>query len=117
MIWTTWLSYSSKVKPADSTESFSNQSYLSTQIKQLKYRYRIAQRHMYTYGIVLSLAPNISYFVLLEPLQIWTRVLIHLAFTLSLLGFMHWSLRKRLKKYDQTLKPTIETLEELLAQK
>lgn len=116
MIWATWLSYSSRVKPADSTESFSNREYLATQIRQLKYRYRIAQRHMYTYAAVLSLALNISYFVLLAPLQAWTRVLIHLALTLAVMGFMHWSLRKRLKKYDRTLKPTIRVLEDLLAQ-
>jgi ABC-type nickel/cobalt efflux system permease component RcnA len=117
MIWATWLSYASKLKPVDSTESFDNRTYLTTQIKQLNYRYRIAQRHMYTYGVLLSLALNISYFVLLEPLGLGLRIGIHLAMTLSVLGFMHWSLKKRLKKYDQTLKPTINKLEELLSQK
>ncbi len=117
LVWASWLSYVSRVKPVDSTENFSNKAYLTAQIKRLTYRHRIAQRHMYIYGIVLTLALNISYFVLLEPLQTWARVLIHLGLTLAVMGFMHWSLRRRLKKYDGTLKPTIEALEGLLAQK
>jgi uncharacterized membrane protein YbaN (DUF454 family) len=116
MAWATWMAYRSRLKPVDSTESFDNQAYLSTQIKQLKYRYRIAQRHMYTYGIVLCVALNISYFILLEPVETWIRVLIHLALTAAVMGYMHWSLKKRLKKYDLSVKPAIKSLETLLAQ-
>jgi|SRR5690606_30606409 len=117
MIWATWLAYSSRLKPVDSTESFNNQAYLTTQITRLKYRYRIAQRHMYTYGIVLCVALNISYFILLEPVEAWIRVLIHIGLTAAVMGFMHRSLKKRLKKYDLSIKPAIKTLEELLAQR
>jgi uncharacterized membrane protein YbaN (DUF454 family) len=116
MVWATWMAYRSRLKPVDSTESLSNQAYLNTQIKQLKYRYRIAQRHMYTYGIVLCVALNISYFILLEPVQTWIRIVIHLALTAAVMGYMHISLRKRLKKYDQSIKPAIKTLENLLTQ-
>lgn len=116
MGWATWMAYQSKLKPVDSTESFDNQAYLSTQIQQLKYRYRIAQRHMYKYGILLCVALNISYFILLAPVDTWIRVLIHVTLTAAVMGFMHWSLKKRLKKYDLSIKPTIQTLESLLAQ-
>jgi hypothetical protein len=37
--------------------------------------------------------------------------------TLSVAGFMHWQMRRKVKKYDLELKPMIEQMKAMLAQK
>ncbi len=117
MIWVLGMAIRSKVTNSDSSERFSNEEYLKTQIAKLSYRYQIAKKYMYGYTFLLLLALNISYYILLEPLSTITRVGIHLALTLSLTGFMHWQIRRKVKKYDLELKPMIEQMKAMLDQK
>jgi len=72
---------------------------------------------MYGYLFLLMLALNISYYILLEPLTAITRMGIHLALTGSFASFMHWQMRRKVKKYDLELKPIIEQMKAMLAQK
>jgi hypothetical protein len=72
---------------------------------------------MYGYTILLLLALNISYFILLEPLSAVARLSIHLILTLSITAFMYWQMRRKVKKYDQELKPMIEQMEAMLGSK
>lgn len=114
MIWVAWLSFSSVVKPSDDSDSFSNREYLKIQLEKLRQRYTIAGKHMYFYAVLLTVALNIAYFVLLAPLSGGIRIAIHVGLTLMILGFMHFSIRRRIRKYDKTLKPMMEQLEKLL---
>lgn len=117
MIWVLGMALRSKVSKNDSSEAFSNEEYLKTQIKKLSYRYQIAKKYMYGYMFLLVLALNISYYILLEPLSAIIRIGIHLTLTLSIAGFMHWQMRRKIKKYDLELKPMIEQMKAMLAQK
>jgi membrane protein YdbS with pleckstrin-like domain len=117
MIWVLGLTLRSKVRKNDSSERFSNSDYLKAQIKKLNFRYEIARKHMYAYTFLLILALNISYYILLEPLNAITRVGIHLALTLAILGFMHWQIKRKVKKYDKELKPMIEQMKGMLVRK
>lgn len=117
MIWVLGLAMWSKITKNDSSERFNNEEYLKSQIKKLKARYTIAQKHMYIYTFLLLLGLNISYFILLEPLSTLVRVFIHLILTLSIAGFMHWQIRRKIKKYDLELKPLITQMEEILAER
>lgn len=114
MIWVAWLSFSSVVKPSDDSDSFSNKEYLKIQLEKLRQRYKIAGKYMYFYALLLALALNVAYFVLLAPFSVGIRIAIHLGLTLLIFGFMHFSIRRRIKKYDKTLKPMMEQLEKLL---
>lgn len=114
MIWVGWMSFSSVVKPSDNSDSFSNKEYISTQLEKLRQRYKIAGKHMYFYAFLLVVALNISYFILLAPLSDIIRISIHAGLTIMIFAVMHISIRKRIKKYDKTLKPMIEQLETLL---
>ena len=116
MVWVAWLSFNSKLKSSDNSASFSNQEFLKTQIAKLKQRYLIAGKYMYFYAFLLAIALNVSYFILLAPLDMWIRITIHSALTLMIFGVMHISIRRRIKKYDQTLKPLIAQLEKLLTE-
>lgn len=117
MIWVLGMAFRSKISKSDSSERFSNEEYLKTQIKKLSFRYQIAKKYMYGYMFLLVLALNISYYILLEPLIAITRIGIHLALTLSVAGFMHWQMRRKVKKYDLELKPMIEQMEAMLERK
>lgn len=114
MLWVGWLSFSSALKPSDDSESFSNKSYIETQLAKLKQRYKIAGTYMYFYAFLLAAAINVSYFVLLEPLSATIRISAHLGITVMMFVVMHISIRRRIKKYDQTLKPIMEQLEKML---
>lgn len=115
MLWVGWLSFSSALKPSDNSESFSNKDYIETQLAKLKQRYKIAGTYMYFYAFLLAVAINIAYFVILEPQSAIVRIIAHLAPTMIIFVGMHISLRRRIKKYDQTLKPIMEQLEKLLS--
>lgn len=117
MIWVLGMALRSKISQNDSSERFSNEEYLKTQITKLNYRYQIAKKYMYGYTFLLLLALNICYFILLEPLDILPRIGIHLALTCSVAGFMHWQMKKKVKKYDLELKPMIEQMEAMLEKK
>lgn len=117
MIGVLILSIRSKVKTLDISETSDNELYLKTQIRKLKARYIIAGKHMYVYTILLVIALNISYFILLEPLESWVRILIHTVLTAAIFGFMHWQIKRKLKKYDRELKPMIEKMEGMLEAK
>ncbi|MBN3581708.1 hypothetical protein JYB64_04865 [Algoriphagus aestuarii] len=108
------LTVQSKLKKNNSAERFSNSAYLTEQIAKLKNRYTIAGKYMYGYTVLLLLALNISYYILLEPLAPWERISIHLALTGSVAGLMHWQIRRKIKKYDRELKPLIEKMERML---
>jgi uncharacterized membrane protein HdeD (DUF308 family) len=114
MLWVGWLSFSSALRPSEDSESFSNKAYIETQLDKLKQRYRIAGIYMYFYAFLLAVAINVAYFVLLEPLSATIRISAHLGLTVMMFGVMHISIRRRIKKYDQTLKPIMEQLEKLL---
>jgi hypothetical protein len=116
MIWVVWLSFSSALKPSDDSESFSNKEYIQTQLSKLKQRYKIAGTYMYFYAFLLAVAINVAYFVLLEPLSNTIRLSIHLGLTAMMFAVMHLGIRRRIKKYDQTLKPIMEQLETLLVE-
>ncbi|MFC5623231.1 hypothetical protein [Algoriphagus winogradskyi] len=117
MIWVLGLTLRSKVRKNDSSERFSNSDYLKAHIKKLNFRYEIARKHMYAYTFLLILALNISYYILLEPLNVISRVGIHLTLTLAILGFMHWQIKRKVKKYDKELKPMIEQMKGMLERK
>ncbi len=117
MICVLGMALSSKIKRNEASEKFSNTEYLKTQIKKLSYRYQIAKRYMYGYTFLLLLALNICYFILLEPLSALARIGIHLALTVLVGGFMHWQMRKKVKKYDQELIPMIEQMKRMLERK
>jgi len=117
MIWVLGLAFRSKVVKNNSSERFNNEQYLTTQIKKLKARYVIARKHMYGYTFLLLLALNISYYIVLEPLTTIIRIGIHLALTVLVGGFMHWQMRRKVKKYDRELKPMIDQMEEMLSEK
>lgn len=114
MIWVGWMSFSSVVKPSDDSDSFSNKEYISTQLGKLRQRYTIAGKYMYFYAVLLAIAINIAYFVLLAPLSNGIRIAIHGGLTLMIFIFMHFSIKRRIKKYDKILKPMMEQLEKLL---
>lgn len=114
MIWVGWMSFSSVVKPSDNSDSFSNKEYLSTQLEKLRQRYKIAGKYMYFYAFLLAGAINVAYFVLLAPLSNVIRIGAHVGLTLMIFVFMHFSIKRRIKKYDKTLKPMMELLEALL---
>lgn len=117
MIWVLGMALRSKVSKNDSSERFSNEEYLKKQIKKLNFRYQIAKKYMYGYTFLLLLALNISYYILLEPLNAISRIGIHLALTVIVAGFMHWQMRKKVKKYDKELKPMIEQMRGMLERK
>ncbi|SFB42007.1 hypothetical protein [Algoriphagus aquimarinus] len=117
MIWVLGMAFRSKVAKNDSSERFTNEEYLKTQIKKLNYRYEIAEKYMYVYTFFLLLALNICYYILLEPLNALLRIGIHLALTVVVGGFMHWQIRKKVKKYDKELKPMMEQMEGMLEKK
>ena len=114
MIWVGWLSFSSLVKPSDNSESFSNREYLKTQLEKLKFRYKIAGKYMYFYAFLLAAAINVAYFVLLAPMSDTIRIFAHVGITVMIFVVMHFSIKKRIQKYDKTLKPIMEQLEKLL---
>lgn len=114
MIWVAWLSFSSALKPSDDSESFSNIAYIETQLAKLNQRYKIAGTYMYFYAFLLAVAINVAYFVLLEPLSAAIRISIHFGLTIMMFAVMHISIRRRIKKYDQTLKPIMKQLEKML---
>lgn len=116
MLWVAWLSFSSKVSPSDDSESFSNQEYIQTQLSQLRQRYKIAGTYMYFYAFLLAVALNVVYFVLLEPLSDTIRISVHAGLTVIIFVAMHFSIKRRIKKYDKTLKPMMEQLEKLLSE-
>lgn len=116
MLWVAWLSFSSKVSPSDDSESFSNQEYIQTQLSQLRQRYKIAGTYMYFYAFLLAVALNVAYFVLLEPLSDTIRISVHAGLTVIIFVAMHFSIKRRIKKYDKTLKPMMEQLEKLLSE-
>jgi hypothetical protein len=115
MVWVAWMSFCSKVNPSDDSANFSNKEYLQTQLKKLNQRYKIAGTYMYCYAFLLAAAINVAYFVLLAPLSNTWRISIHVGLTVILFVVMHISIRMRIKKYDQTLKPIMNQLEKLLA--
>ncbi|WP_192350614.1 hypothetical protein [Algoriphagus sp. Y33] len=117
MVWVLGMAFRSKLSKSDSSELFSNEEYLKSQIAKLGYRYQIAKKYMYIYAVLLVLALNISYYVLLEPLNTLTRIGIHLVLTLSIAGFMHWQMRRKVRKYDRELLPIIQQMEEMLEKK
>ncbi|MCU0399757.1 MAG: hypothetical protein MUE75_01935 [Algoriphagus sp.] len=114
MLWVAWLSFSSTLKPSDNSDSFSNKEYVQTQLTKLKQRYKIAGTYMYFYAFLLAVAINVAYFVLLEPLSVTIRISTHVGLTVMMFVVMHISIRRRIKKYDQTLKPIMEQLEKML---
>lgn len=114
MLWVGWLSFSSALKPSDDSASFSNKAYIETQLTKLKQRYKIAGTYMYFYAFLLAAAINVAYFVLLEPLSATIRISTHLGLTVMIFVVMHISIRRRIKKYDQSLKPIMEQLEKML---
>lgn len=107
----------SKLTKNDSSETLNNTEYLTIQIKKLKRQYTIARKHMYSYTLLLLLALNLGYFVILEPFSDPIRISIHVVLSLIIATFMHWQIRKKVKKYDQDLKPMIEQMEKILAEK
>lgn len=114
MLWVGWLSFSSALKPSDDSDSFSNKEYVQTQLAKLKQRYKIAGSYMYFYAFLLAVAINVAYFVLLEPLSATIRISAHLGISVMMFVVMLISIRRRIKKYDQTLKPIMEQLEKIL---
>lgn len=117
MIWLLVMALRSKVSKNDSSERFSNEDYLKTQIKKLNFRYEIAKKYMHGYTFLLLLALNICYYILLEPLSAISRIGIHLALTLIVGGFMFWQIKKKVRKYDKELKPLIHQMEGMLERK
>ena len=114
MIGVLALTLKAKLSKDNSTERFSNTAYLKAQIAKLKSRYIITSKYMYGYTFLLLLALNISYFILLEPLSAMARIGIHLALTGVIAVFMHWQIRRKIKKYDRDLKPLIKKMEGML---
>ncbi len=114
MFWVGWLIFSSAVKPSDDSESFSNREYIKTQLGKLRQRYKIAGKYMYFYAFLLGVAINVAYFVLLAPLSDAIRLGTHVGLTAMIFAVMHFSIKRRIRKYDQTLKPMIGQLEKLL---
>ena len=117
MIWVLAMALRSKIGKNDSSERLSNSDYLKSQIKKLNFRYEIARKYMYGYTFLLLLALNSCYYILLEPLSAISRIGIHLALTLVVGGFMHWQVKKKVRKYDKELKPMIEQMEGMLERK
>ncbi|GAB2485185.1 hypothetical protein [Algoriphagus taiwanensis] len=115
MLWVVWLSFKSTLMPSDNSESLSNQKYLETQLAKLRQRYKIAGTYMYYYALLLAIALNVSYYVLLAPFSLEMRIAVHLALTLIIMVMMNFSIKRRLKKYDRTIKPIMEELERLLS--
>ena len=116
MVGVAILSFTSFVTPSDTSDSFSNKEYLQSQLEKLRFRYKIAGKYMYFYALLLAIALNVAYFVLLAPFSDWIRISVHLGLTLMIFLFMHYSIRKKLQKYDKTLKPMMEQMESLLAE-
>jgi membrane associated rhomboid family serine protease len=69
---------------------------------------------MISYGLILILAINLGYLVVLEPLSIGIQISIHLGGSLMIVVIMFFTIRRKSKKYDQELKPIIESLEQML---
>lgn len=108
------LTFKAKLNKSDSSESLSNRDFIQTQIKKLKSRYKIANKYMYIYTMLLILGLNIAYFILMEPFPTSIRLIIHISLSVAILVFMHFSIKRKIKKYDKTLKPLIEQMENLL---
>ncbi|SEG17140.1 hypothetical protein [Algoriphagus boritolerans] len=110
------LSFSSRISPSDDSENFSNKEYLKSQFEKLKFRYKIAGKYMYYYAFLLAVALNVAYFVLLAPFSDLIRILTHTGLTVMIFGIMHFSIKRRLKKYDKSLQPMMKQLEKLLTE-
>lgn len=108
------LTFKAKLSKSDSSEILSNRDFIQTQIKKLKSRYTIASTYMYIYTLLLIMGLNIAYFILMEPFSTSTRIIIHISLSVAILVFMRFSIKKKIKKYDKTLKPLIEQMENLL---
>lgn len=104
----------SGLKLIDDSERFNNQEFIHSQLQKLRLRYTILKKHLITYGLIISLAINIGYLVVLEPLSIPTRIAAHVGATLFVFTIMWITIRIKRKKYDQVLKPIIEDLERLI---
>jgi membrane associated rhomboid family serine protease len=104
----------SGLKLIDDSERFNNQEFIHSQLQKLRLRHTILKKHLITYGLIIFLAINIGYLVVLEPLSIPTRIAAHVGATLFVFTIMWITIRIKRKKYDQELKPIIEDLERLI---
>lgn len=114
MAWVIWLSAKSRLNRLDDSERFDSQEFIQSQLKKLRLRYTILKKHMITYGIILSLAINLGYLVVLEPLSFPLRIAAHTGATLLIVAIMWITIHRKKKKYEQELSPVIEELESLL---
>jgi Flp pilus assembly protein TadB len=114
MVWVIWLSAKSRLKSIDDSERYNSQKFIQSQLKKLRLRYTILKKHMITYGLIISLAINIGYLVVLEPLSLPIRIAAHVGATLFIFTIMWITIQRKRKKYDQELKPIIEDLERLI---
>jgi len=114
MAWVIWLSAKSRLKSIDDSERYNSQKFIQSQLKKLRLRYTILKKHMITYGLIISLAINIGYLVVLEPLSLPIRIAAHVGATLFIFTIMWITIQRKRKKYDQELKPIIEDLERLI---
>jgi MFS family permease len=114
MVWVIWLSAKSRLKSIDDSERYNSQKFIQSQLKKLRLRYTILKKHMITYGLIISLAINIGYLVVLEPLSLPIRIAPHVGATLFIFTIMWITIQRKRKKYDQELKPIIEDLERLI---
>ncbi|RIW13343.1 hypothetical protein D0X99_16330 [Algoriphagus lacus] len=114
MAWVAWLSFKSKLLSSEDSLSLSNRQYVETQLRKLQHRYRIAEKYMYFYGLLLIIAVNLAYFVFLAPLPENIRWAIHLGVSLMIILLIHFIIKSRLKNYDKTLKPLMQHLQQLL---
>jgi hypothetical protein len=114
MAWVIWLSAKSRLKSIDDSERYNSQKFIQSQLKKLRLRYTILKKHMITYGLIISLAINIGYLVVLEPLSLPIRIATHVGATLFIFTIMWITIQRKRKKYDQELKPIIEDLERLI---
>ena len=114
MGWVIYLSSKSKLSAQNDPEVFSNQEFIKSQIKKLSLRNRIIRKHMISYGLILILAINLGYLAVLEPLSPGFRISAHLGASLMIVVIMLITIRRKSKKYDQELKPIIESLKQML---
>ncbi|GMQ27509.1 hypothetical protein [Algoriphagus confluentis] len=114
MGWVIWLNSKSLLKKVENSDLYNQRDYLEEQLQKLKFRGKIIQKHMITYGILLTIAINLGYLAVLAPLSLPYRIFAHVGATLFIAGIMWITLRKKRKKFEAESQPVIRQLEKLL---
>jgi len=103
--------YQSRIQDLGRNTSLSNHEFIQDTIKRLKSKKLTTSFYMWIYTVLLLVGINVGYLEVLKDFESFLRISIHLILSLTMLGFMYFSIRKRVKKNDREIQPIIDELE------